>query len=99
MGCAVFVPDMDSVLSLVLRKTVVADCGLYLDPRHATATAHGPVNEFCVAIYAAHDADQCIRRRRLAFYAWGSGALAGLRGDTGHSSHPAKPRPEARQKV
>src|SRR6185437_8691204 len=51
-GRTLFVSDMDSVVSLVLCEAVAADWHFHLDSRHAAASAHGPTNEFCLALYA-----------------------------------------------
>ena len=80
-------------------KLLISDCDLHLDSRHAAASAHGPVNDFCLAIYVAHDADQRVRRGPLALHARRRDSLAGLRRRAGRSSLAAQSRPEAGQEV
>ena len=60
-------------------KLLLMIVGIHLDSRHASASAHGPVDELCMAIHAAHDADQHICRRGMAFHARRSCAMAGMR--------------------
>ena len=70
--------DLGALVSLVLREATGDDRYVYMDTRHAAATAHGPVDELRVEVHSAVGAYQSRHRGRLEVHAICSAAMADL---------------------
>ena len=68
-------PRVGPILGLVFHQTVRDHGWVYLGARHAAAPADGPAYGIGVETNAADGAREYARRRRVAIYAGGRGAL------------------------
>src|SRR5258707_10893994 len=87
----VLLPELDSLVSLVLCKTLWTDRHVYLGAQHPAAAAHGPADELRMEIHAADGPPQSRQCRGLALPADWDVTMARLCRSGCRSLHPARP--------